>query len=151
MTLLREHFPRLHETAGYFYRSLRLYHWNGSARACLALLGHIARAAFGRPTPRFMTVGLTYRCQCGCVHCYARGRAGRGRAEVTTDEVKSVLDQAARLGVLQVTFSGGEPLLRDDVVELVRYARDLGLITRISTNGLLLERLGGSPSSSERA
>jgi MoaA/NifB/PqqE/SkfB family radical SAM enzyme len=140
VALLKRHFPRLHEAAGLFYRSLRLYYWNRSARACFALLRHVGRAGSGRPAPRYITVGLTNRCECRCVHCYARGRTSKGRAELTAHEVKSVLDQAARLGVLQVTFSGGEPLLRDDVVGLVRYARDLGLITRISTNGLGLER-----------
>jgi len=44
------------------------------------------------------------------------------------------------MGVLQVNFSAGEPLLRDDIVELVRHAHDAGLITRINTNGLLLDR-----------
>jgi MoaA/NifB/PqqE/SkfB family radical SAM enzyme len=56
-----------------------------------------------------------------------------------TWEAKSVLDQAKRLGILQIAFSGGEPLLREDIVELVQYAHDLGLITRLSTNGLLLD------------
>jgi MoaA/NifB/PqqE/SkfB family radical SAM enzyme len=42
--------------------------------------------------------------------------------------------------VLQVAFSGGEPPLREDIVELVRHAHDIGLLTRISTNGLLLDR-----------
>jgi MoaA/NifB/PqqE/SkfB family radical SAM enzyme len=87
-----------------------------------------------------MTLGLTFRCQCRCVHCYARGRTPDDRQELTTEEAKQVMDQARRLGVVQVTFSGGEPLLRDDIVELVRYAHGQGFITRISTNGLLLDR-----------
>jgi MoaA/NifB/PqqE/SkfB family radical SAM enzyme len=51
-----------------------------------------------------------------------------------------VIDQARRLGVLEVIFSGGEPLLRQDVYELARHAHAAGLITRLNTNGLLLTR-----------
>jgi MoaA/NifB/PqqE/SkfB family radical SAM enzyme len=60
--------------------------------------------------------------------------------ELYTWQIKSVIDQAKQLGVIQVCFTGGEPLLREDIVELVRYAHDAGLITRIMTNGLLLAR-----------
>lgn len=87
-----------------------------------------------------MTLAPTFRCQCNCIHCYAHGRGVNQGDELTTREVKSVLDQARRLGVLQVAFSGGEPLLREDIVELVRHAHDIGLLTRISTNGLGLDR-----------
>jgi len=138
--LLSERLPRLNAAAGTVYRSLRLYYCNRSLRAWWALLAHLARSVVSRSVPRYMTLGITFRCQCRCVHCYARGRTPDDREELTTEEAKWVLDQARRLGVLQVTFSGGEPLLRDDVAELVRHARRLGLITRISTNGLLLNR-----------
>ncbi len=85
-----------------------------------------------------MTIAPTFRCQCQCVHCYAFKRCEDARDELTTAQVKRVLDEARELGVLQVAFSGGEPLLRRDIVELVAYAHDLGLLTRLRTNGLLL-------------
>ena len=59
---------------------------------------------------------------------------------MTTGELESVIDQGKLLGVLSVIFSAGEPLLREDIVELVRYAHDAGLLTQINTNGLLLDR-----------
>jgi MoaA/NifB/PqqE/SkfB family radical SAM enzyme len=59
---------------------------------------------------------------------------------LTTVDLKSVIDAAKRLGVLEVIFSGGEPLLRPDMPELVRYAHDAGLLIRLNTNGLLLTR-----------
>jgi MoaA/NifB/PqqE/SkfB family radical SAM enzyme len=57
-----------------------------------------------------------------------------------TWQFKSVIDQAKQLGALYITFSGGEPLLREDTVELVEHAHGKGLLTRINTNGLLLDR-----------
>jgi MoaA/NifB/PqqE/SkfB family radical SAM enzyme len=122
------------------YRALRLYGSNGSLRAWGVLLAHLRRKMFGQPVPRFITISPTYRCQCRCVHCCARASERDHRNELTTEEVKAVIDQAKRLGVLQVTFSGGEPLLRGDIVELVRHAHDAGLLTRLNTNGLLLDR-----------
>lgn len=58
---------------------------------------------------------------------------------MTTEEIKSVIDAAREIGVLEVLFSAGEPLLRDDIVELVRYTHEQGLLSRINTNGLLLD------------
>jgi len=54
-------------------------------------------------------------------------------------QVKSLIDQAKRLGVLQITFTGGEPLLRADLAELVHHAHEAGMLTRINTCGLLLD------------
>jgi len=90
--------------------------------------------------PTWMTIGATFRCQCRCVHCYAFGRLEEGRDELTTTQVKTLLDEARRLGVLQVAFSGGEPLLRDDLMELIAHGHVLGLLTRLRTNGWLLTR-----------
>jgi MoaA/NifB/PqqE/SkfB family radical SAM enzyme len=90
--------------------------------------------------PTWMTIGVTFRCQCRCVHCYAFGRFDEGRDELTTAQVKTLLDEARSLGVLKVAFAGGEPLLREDIVELVAHGHGLGLLTRLSTNGLLLTR-----------
>jgi MoaA/NifB/PqqE/SkfB family radical SAM enzyme len=60
--------------------------------------------------------------------------------ELTTEEWKGILDECREMGVLTVALSGGEPLLRGDLCELIAYARALGLLTRISTNGQLVTR-----------
>lgn len=122
------------------YRATRLYSSNRSVRAWGVLLSHLSRRPFGRPLPPFVTISPTYRCQCRCVHCCANAAQRDHRDELETRELKSVIDQAKGLGVLQITFSGGEPLLREDIVELVQHAHRQGLLTRINTNGLLLER-----------
>jgi MoaA/NifB/PqqE/SkfB family radical SAM enzyme len=97
-----------------------------------------------RPVPTTAFLALTYRCQLHCPHCYAAVEVRGGGDEMSTAEVKSVLDELQAIGVLQVVFTGGEPLLRGDAIELVAYAHRLGLITRLNSNGLLLtdDRVG---------
>ena len=121
-------------------RTFRLYAFHGSAGARKRLVGHVVRKVTGRAGPTFLDIAVTYRCQCRCVHCSATAQQCDAADELTTSELKSVIDAARRLGVLEVIFSGGEPLLRPDMPELVRHARDAGLLTRLNTNGLLLTR-----------
>jgi len=101
---------------------------------------HLARRLVNRSLPRFIDIAVTYRCQCRCVHCSADAYPRAGRQELTTAGFKSLIDQARDLGVLEVIFSGGEPLLRHDIVQLIRHAHQRGLLIRLNTNGLLLDR-----------
>lgn len=134
---MRKIFERVNEGANGLYRALCVYVSNRSLRAWGVLLRHLARKAAGLPSPTYLHIALTERCQCACIHCYARGREDQRRDELNTAEVKSLIDQGRRLGAAYVVFSGGEPLLRKDIAELVAYAHRRGLITRINTNGLL--------------
>jgi pyrroloquinoline quinone biosynthesis protein E len=89
---------------------------------------------------------LTYRCPLQCPYCSNPLELGRYRNELDTATWRRVLGEAAALGVVQVHFSGGEPLVRRDLPELVRHARQLDLYTNLSTGGTLaddatLERL----------
>ena len=72
------------------------------------------------------------------MHCYNNSGAGRDSNEATTEEAKAVLDDLADFGVPSVLFSGGEPLMRGDLFELMEYAADKGLGVVISTNGTLI-------------
>ncbi|MFQ6110364.1 MAG: radical SAM protein, partial [Candidatus Aminicenantales bacterium] len=84
---------------------------------------------------------LTERCNLNCIHCYinlpADDPAARKR-EMTTDEIKDILNEAASSGCLSVRFTGGEPLLREDFEELYLSARRLGLKVLIFTNATLI-------------
>jgi MoaA/NifB/PqqE/SkfB family radical SAM enzyme len=120
-------------------RVLRLYAANGSVRAWGRLLRHAARGPGAAPVPVFFAVGLTYRCPCRCAHCYAHGRVRSAPDELTSDEVKHLLDDAAEMGALEAFFTGGEALLRPELPELIAHARRLGMLTRLSTNGYLLD------------
>jgi pseudo-rSAM protein/SPASM domain protein len=80
----------------------------------------------------------TRRCNLSCAHCYASARAEPAPEELSTAEGKALLDDLAAYGVPVVLFSGGEPLARSDLPELVAYASEAGLRPVLSTNGTLL-------------
>lgn len=81
---------------------------------------------------------ITSRCNLKCVHCYNDSGANVKSNEPTMQEAKAVLDDLAAFGVPSVLFSGGEPLTRPDLFDLIGYAVDQGLRTVISTNGTLI-------------
>jgi len=81
---------------------------------------------------------ITRQCNLKCVHCYNDSGVGKEFNDITTDKAKSVLDDLAQLGVPSVLFSGGEPLMRPDLFELIQHAGRAGLRTVISTNGTLI-------------
>ena len=83
-----------------------------------------------------MTQSGQWHCNQKCLHCYAAGQPLSDTAELTTAQWKQVLDTLRRIGVPQVTFTGGEPTLRADLVELVDAAQ--WFVTRLNTNGRLL-------------
>ena len=80
---------------------------------------------------------VTARCNLRCVHCYAEGPVG-GR-ELSTAEARGLIDDLARLGVPVLLFSGGEPLLREDIFDLIAHAGSRGLRPSLSTNGTLID------------
>jgi radical SAM protein with 4Fe4S-binding SPASM domain len=80
---------------------------------------------------------LTERCNSNCIHCYINLAADDLTAkerELSTDDIKKILEEAVSLGCLMVRFTGGEPLLREDFEELYLFARRLGLKVLIFTN-----------------
>ena len=82
---------------------------------------------------------LTRTCNLNCVHCYTCSTPRRYAGELTTRQCKAVLDDLAEFKVPAVLFSGGEPLVRQDVFELAEHARSLGLHVVLSTNGTLID------------
>ena len=83
---------------------------------------------------------VTRRCNLKCVHCYAHATGEAAKDELSTEEGKVLLDDLAQFGCPVVLFSGGEPLIRQDLVELADYAVKLGMRAVISTNGTLITR-----------
>ena len=80
----------------------------------------------------------TRSCNLKCVHCYSQSETRAYEGEMTTEEGKRLLDSLAAFEAPVVLFSGGEPLMRKDLFELVPYATSLGLRAVISTNGTLI-------------
>jgi MoaA/NifB/PqqE/SkfB family radical SAM enzyme len=138
MSLLFKRLPSASAVFNTNYRALRLYISNRSLKAWGAAFSHFWKRMRGRPAPAFVTIAVTYKCQSRCEHCYSDSPTRPLEEELTTEELKSVIRQVRGLGAMAVHFSGGEPLLRKDIFDLVSYARSLGLQTRVNTNGILL-------------
>ncbi len=80
----------------------------------------------------------TKACNLRCIHCYYTAKVQADPDEFTTDEAKMMINDLAAFGTPVLLFSGGEPLLREDLFELGAYAVERGLRTVISTNGTLI-------------
>jgi pyrroloquinoline quinone biosynthesis protein E len=83
---------------------------------------------------------LTHRCPLQCPYCSNPVELDRVRGELDTATWKRVIDEAAALGILQVHFSGGEPMVRRDLEALVDHARRAGLYTNLITSAVLLDQ-----------
>ncbi len=81
----------------------------------------------------------TSLCNLKCRHCYANSDLSRKEGELTTEEAKTLINNLKEIGVRILIFSGGEPLLRDDIFDLGRYAVEKGLVALLSTNGTLID------------
>lgn len=99
-----------------------------------------SKQADGR-APATGSLELTQRCNLTCQHCYvnepAHDRAIRSR-ELSTDQIKAIIDQVVEEGALYLTLTGGEVFLRPDFREIYLYARQQGLLVTIFTNATLI-------------
>lgn len=98
----------------------------------------------GQGKPMWLVLELTYRCPLKCVWCNnPLDFDDYSKKELNTEEWKRVLREGRKLGALQLGFSGGEPMLRNDLEELVAEAEQLGYYTNLITSGIGLtpERL----------
>ncbi|MBR6472796.1 MAG: radical SAM protein [Firmicutes bacterium] len=83
-----------------------------------------------------MTKDGKWHCNQKCVHCYAAGQTLSDEEELSTEEWKKIIDKCRAAGIPQITFTGGEPTMREDIFELIAYAR--WFISRLNTNGVKL-------------
>ena len=90
------------------------------------------------PRPYALLAELTYRCPLHCPYCSNPAQL-RDDRELTAEEWRRVLQEAAALGVLQAGLSGGEPLVRRDLAQIVGSARAAGLYTNLITSGVGLD------------
>jgi pyrroloquinoline quinone biosynthesis protein E len=86
--------------------------------------------------PLWLLAEVTYRCPLHCVFCYNPVKYAANKKELSTEQWKEVLRQARKLGAAQLGFSGGEPLVRDDLEELIGEAHQLGYYTNLITSGV---------------
>ncbi len=89
--------------------------------------------------PLALVAELTHRCPLHCVYCSNPLELQARASELPTEAWSRVFKEAAEAGVLQTDFTGGEPLARPDIVELIRSARSAGLYVSLITSGLPLD------------
>lgn len=92
------------------------------------------------PGPLALIAELTHRCPLHCVYCSNPRELTRRAGELPASVWARVLSEAAELGVLQADFTGGEPLARPDLAEMIRAARQAGLYASLITSGLPLDQ-----------
>lgn len=83
-----------------------------------------------------MTKEGKWHCNQSCVHCYAAGQKCAEESELNTNQWKAIIDKCRAVGIPQITFTGGEPTMREDLFELIDYAK--WFVTRLNTNGIKL-------------
>ncbi|MCP5304489.1 MAG: pyrroloquinoline quinone biosynthesis protein PqqE [Chromatiaceae bacterium] len=88
------------------------------------------------PNPYWLLAELTYKCPLQCPYCSNPVDIARYDSELRTEEWKRVFREARRMGAVQLGFSGGEPLVRDDLEELIAEAHALGFYTNLITSGV---------------
>ena len=88
------------------------------------------------------SIVVTYKCNLRCPMCYLWKGPGeydkQNKKELSTEEMKSVIDDFADIGTAGIGFTGGEPMLRSDMIELVQYTNKKGMVTHMSSNGWLV-------------
>lgn len=84
--------------------------------------------------PMSVTFELTYRCNLSCKHCYVVNKNNK-KGELTFSEITTILDQLVEMGTFYLTFTGGEPLLREDFMEVAKYAKKKGFLLTLFSNG----------------
>ena len=94
---------------------------------------------------------VTRRCNLRCVHCYSQSEDRNYRGELSFEEGKALIDDLAEFGSPVILFSGGEPLIRPDILDLIRYAAGKGLRAVVSTNGTLDHRKSSRATQRNRA
>src|SRR4030042_1207561 len=87
--------------------------------------------------PLDVSLELTYRCNNRCVHCYCNLPSNNTKAleeELTTEEIKKILNELSSMGSLWLLITGGEPILRNDFAEIYLYAKKKGFLITLFTN-----------------
>lgn len=129
------------------YRMMNAFTQVASGQPCDEEIGYISigdYAPYMRAPHRMdimvsaMTRNGAWHCNQKCVHCYAAGQEHADEQELSTEEWIRVLGILRESGIPQVTFTGGEPTMRDDLVQLVDSAK--WFVTRLNTNGIRMTR-----------
>ena len=102
----------------------------------------VLKDRFGRPVTN-LRISVTQKCNLSCIFCHKEGETGKANSEMTVEEIGKIVDIASFFGIHKVKLTGGEPLLRKDICEIVSRIRENPKIEEISltTNGWFLADL----------
>ena len=108
-------------------------------RSSAQLPSHLLQ--FAKDKKPVVVWNMTQRCNLKCVHCYAHAvEPSAHKDPISTEQAKAMIDDLAQFGAPVILFSGGEPLVREDLVDLAKYATSKGMRAVISTNGTLITK-----------
>ena len=93
----------------------------------------------GRDKGPVVVWNVTRACNLNCRHCYAGEKSTPHPRELSTEEARKLISDLGHMNVPVLLFSGGEPLLRNDIKELIAFARDQGIMVALSSNGTLID------------
>ena len=92
------------------------------------------------PPPFLVSYCITTRCNLRCKHCYSEATEVGASDELSTEESMRLVDDLVSWGISMLVFDGGEPLLRQDFLEIIAYASGKGIVTGVGSNGLLIDQ-----------
>lgn len=112
-------------------------------KTMLNLIKGFAYFGFRVPQPTRIPVvivwNVTNRCNLDCLHCHQASTQSLQEKELTTNEAFQVVDHLSDVGLSILTFSGGEPLVRNDIYDIIQRATDSGIYCTIASNGILMK------------
>lgn len=94
----------------------------------------------GHKLPLTVIFNVTNRCNSFCKHCYAAYPKRDNSNEMTTEQIKTLVSDLRENGCLRISFSGGEPLLREDIGELINFVKSRGMSVTLNSNGILVSQ-----------
>ena len=101
----------------------------------MSVMEDMGARAMALGIPLSVQLDLTYRCNERCIHCYLDHE---DHGEMSTGEIKDLLDQLAAAGTFFLNFSGGEIFMRKDLFEILEYARKLQFSIKLKTNAVMI-------------
>ena len=92
-----------------------------------------------KKVPRNLNIWATWKCQCNCKHCCNDELKRSGKKSLALKDFEKIFTSAEKLGVINIHFLGGEPLLCEEICELIRLAKSKRMLVSLGTNGILLK------------